>query len=255
MLKLVLLFMMSVSLFGAHYPTPFSDLAHPLFKTRVQLDPLTEVPTLRRVTLDYVHHSDRVLGHFYRIKMSSSTQEKKAYYQALMKLEEEHADLIAYTKSYIQTVMEDDNYPLFLKMVRTKSPIFYSDAYLREKVYTYYHANRAVEASCYLDTRIKNEWTDLAYFYPTKRLNYASTENAYYREVFLITTDTSPYGQKIKAFFKHNNVKYKTLNYEKDAEAKQLFKKFKGQGIPLLIINNRTLVGYNEKEMDRLLRR
>ena len=255
MFKLSLLLTISLSLFGAHYPTPFSDLAHPLFKTRVQLDALTEVPTLRQVTLDYVRHSDHVLGHFYRIKMSSSAQDKKEYHQALVKLEEEHADLVAYTKSYIQTVIEDDNYPLFLKMVRTKSPIFYKDAYLREKVYTYYHEHRAVETSCYLDTRIKNEWTDLAYFYPTKKFNYASTDNAYYREVFLITIDKSPYGKKIKAFFKHNNVKYKTLNYEKNKEAKQLFKKFKGQGIPLLIINNRTLVGYNEKEMDRLLRR
>ena len=255
MLKLFLLLIMNLSLFAAHYPTPFSDLAHPLFKTRVQLDSLTQVPRLRQVTLDYVTHSDRVLGHFYRIKMSSSAQEKRAYHQALIKLQEEHADLVAYTKSYMRTVIEENNYPLFLTLVRTKSPIFYGDAYLREKIYTYYHAKRHIEASCYLDTQIKNQWGDLAYFYPTRYFNYASTQNAYYREVILITTDKSPYTEKIKAFFKHNHVKFKTLDYENDKGGQALFRKFKGQGIPLLIINNRTLVGYNEKEMDRLLRR
>ena len=255
MLKLFLLFIMSITLFGAHYPTPFSDLAHPLFKTRVQLDSLTQVPALRQVTLDYVRHSDHVLGHYYRIKMSSSAQEKKNYRKALIKLQEEHSDLVAYTKSHMHTIIEEDNYPLFLKLIRTKSPIFYSDAYLREEIYTYYHAHRHIETSCYLDTRIKNEWGDLAYFYPRKRFNYATTENAYYREVILITTDKSPYAEKIKAFFKYNHVKFKTLDYEKDKEAQALFTKFKGKGIPLLIINNRTLVGYNEKEMDRLLRR
>jgi len=255
MLKLFLLFIMSITLFGVHYPTPFSDLAHPLFKTRVQLDSLTQVPALRQVTLDYVRHSDRVLGHFYRIKMSSSAQEKKNYYKALMKLQEEHSDLVAYTKSHMHTIIEEDNYPLFLKLIRTQSPIFYSDAYLRENIYTYYHAHRHIETSYYLDTRIKNEWSDLGYFYPTKRFNYATTSNAYYREVILITTGKSPYAKKIKAFFKYNHVKFKTLDYEKNKEAQALFAKFKGKGIPLLIINNRTLVGYNEKEMDRLLRR
>ena len=255
MLKLFLLFIMSITLFGAHYPTPFSDLAHPLFKTRVQLDSLTQVPALRQVTLDYVAHSDRVLGHFYRIKMSSSAQEKKNYYKALIKLKEEHSDLVAYTKSHMHTVIDEGDYPLFLKLIRTKSPIFYSDAYLREEIYTYYHAHRYIETSCYLDTRIKDEWDDLAYFYPTKRFNYANTENAYYREVLLINTPNSPYGAKIKEFFKQNNVKYKSYDLTKDEKATQLFKKYHGTRIPMVIINNRVVEGYNEFEMDKLLRR
>ncbi len=255
MLRYLLLSLLALPLLATIYPAPFSALSHPLYKTRVTFDALAQLPSMRRVTLDYVVHSDRVLGHYMPIKMSSSKTEKQAYYRALLKLQEEQSDLVAYAKSRLGQIIDENNYHAFLIFVNTKSPVFYEDAYLREKIYTYYHAHRSEKVSPYLDQRIKEEWADLSYYYPKKPLfNYTSTDNAFYREVVLITTQHSPYGKKLHDFLTYGHVKFKELDLEKDEEAKELFKKYKGNGIPLLIINNNTLTGYNQLEVDKLLR-
>ncbi len=256
MLRIVLLSIMSLSLYAFSYPKPYEELAGPLYKARVNLDDLVYQSMFRQHILSYEAHSDRVLGHYRLIKTESDPQLLEEYHQALLDLKREHDELAKLLHKKLTAVIKKNQYSIFLKIVSTLSDENYNDPYLREKVYTYYQAHRQEEPSCVLDNRIKSEWEAIAHYYPKKALfNYETTDNAYYREVVLITIELSPYGTRVSDFFKQNNVKFTAFDLSKDEEGKTLFEKYKGTRIPMVIINNRVVEGYNEFEMDRLLRR
>jgi len=255
MFKLLLIALVSIPLFAALYPEPYQETATPLFKARVSYDTLLYHDTLREKVYPYIVHSDAVLGKYLPLNLDSDPSDKEAYLKALRSLQQEYAQLNIFLHRQLNNAIEQNNYPLFLAIIRTKNEENFKDPYLREKIYTYYHAHRDQEQSCYLDTRIKMEWNAIAPYFPKKELlDYRQLGDAGYREVFLVTTKESPYGAKTASFFKMNKVKYKAYTLQSE-EGSALFKKFKGNRIPLVIINNRVVQGYNEFEMDRLLRR
>jgi len=256
MLRILSLSLISLSLYAIGYPSIYSEMSAPLFETRVQIDSLVSQPTLRQNILTYEAHSDRVLGKYRRVKNDSPASQKKSYHDALQKLKKSHSELKRLFQRQLKQAIETDDLPLFLALISIKSEEDYLDPYLREKIYTYYSAHRSEGSSCYLDTRMKKEWNSIAPYYPKNGLtNYAKTDNAYYREVLLLTTKSSPYSAKARAFLKENNVRFTEHDIESSDEGKSVFEKYKGKRIPLTIIDNRVVEGYNEFEMDKLLRR
>ncbi len=255
MLRILSLSLLSLSLHAIGYPSLYSETAAPLFETRVQIDTLVSQPSLRQHILTYEAHSDRVLGKYRRVKNSSPIAQKEAYHAALKTLKKSHKELKIYFQRELKRAIERDDYPLFLALVSMKSKKDYQDPYLREKIYTYYSAHRLKSNSCYLDRRMKKEWDAIATYYPEKGVvNYENTDNAYYREVILLSTIHSPFSAKVRAFLKENNVKFKEHDIETSDEGVAIFIKYKGSRIPLLVINNRVIEGYNEYDMDKLLR-
>ncbi len=255
MLRIVLLTLFSLSLHAIRYPQPYSELAGPLFEARVKLDYLVYQPSLRHQILAYEAQSDRVLGKYYRVKNDSNAALKYNYFQALQQLQKSYDDLSKHLYQQLTVAIEEDDYTLFLAVIAAQNEADYKSPYLREKIYNYYSAHRQQGTSCYLDYRIRKEWDSIAPYYPSKGLvNYENTENAYYREVILLKTAFSPYSAKVREFLQDNNVKFKEYDIEESDEGKQLFEQYNGKFIPLLIINNRVVEGYNEFEMDKLLR-
>ncbi len=256
MQRIIFLSLFSLSLYAIGYPQPYSALAGPLFEARVKLDYLVAQPTLRHHILDYEAQSDRVLGKYRRIKYNSDPALKNDYFKALQELKQSYDALFRHLHLQLTKAIEENNYALFLALIATQNEADYKSPYLREKIYNYYSAHRQQGPSPYLDDRIRKEWTSIASYYPAKGLvNYANTDNAYYREVTLLKTLFSPYSAKVKEFLQDNNVKFKEYDIEESDEGRALFEQYEGKYIPLVIINNRVVEGYNEFEMDRLLRR
>jgi glutaredoxin len=255
MLRIIILTLFSLSLYAIGYPALYGKLAGPLFEARVQLDDLVYHPSLRHQVLAYEAHSDRVLGRYRRVKDDSDPAIKANYSLALLALQKNHQELKKFLQQQLAHAIEADNYLLFLAIVDTKIEEAYQNPYLREKIYTYYNAHRHENSSCYLDHRIEQEWDNIATYYPSKDLvNYEETSNAYYREVILLSTLRSPYSANVRAFLKRNRVKFIEYDIETSDEGKDVFEQYKGTRVPLVVINNRVVEGYNEFEMDRLLR-
>ncbi len=255
MLRIVLLALFSLSLSARCYPEPYRDIAEPLFKARVVLDNLVYHAPLRQKVLAYQAHCDRVLGKYLPLKSDSDPRIKNAYYKALTNLQNAHEELQKFLHRELANAIETDHYRTFLAIIDTNNPEDYKSPYMREKIYTYYNAHRQQGDSCYLDNRIKKEWDSIAPYYPAKGLvNYEKTENAYYREVILLSTLLSPYSAKARAFLKKNNVKFTEHDIETSGEGQLLFEHYEGKRIPMVIINHRVVEGYNEFEMDKLLR-
>ncbi|MGB5966105.1 MAG: glutaredoxin domain-containing protein [Sulfurimonadaceae bacterium] len=256
MVRIVFLTLFSLSLSAISYPQLYSKVAGPLYEARVELDDLVYHAPLRHPVLAYQAHSDRVLGHYRLVKPDSDLRVKNEYYSALIELQKEHKELRKFLHQQLAQAIETDQYLTFLAIIDTNNEEDYKSPYLREKIYTYYNAHRQEGSSCYLDNRIKKEWESIAPYYPSKGLvNYEKTSNAFYREVTLLSTSRSPYSVKARGFLKENNVKFTEYDMEISDEGKQMFEHYKGTRVPLVIINNRAVEGYNEFEMDKLLRR
>lgn len=255
MIKILLFTLFAFSLYAQHYPKPYKTMASPLFQARVSLDPLVYEDIFRQQVLEYQAESDKILGKYRLIKVSSNPTTLTRYRTALNTLQKRHHALLQSINKHLSLIIDLNNYPLFLSIFNSNYEFDLGNPYLREKVYTYYHAHRNEGSSLSLDKDILSEWDNIVYYSSNKpRTNYSRTENARYREVILINSEFSPYGKKVKTFFKKNHVKYKAYDIDKDDKGKEIFKKYHGNRIPLVIINGHSVEGYNALEMDKLLR-
>ena len=254
MLKIIFILLFSISLYALHYPKPFNKLATPLFQARIQFDSLVYQSIFRQQILIYQAESDRVLGRYRLIKVSDNFETLQRYYTDLKKLENSYHALVKHIFRHLPLIIDTNQYDIFLEIFNRKYTIDISNPYLREKVYTYYHAHRQEGISRYLDKAIAQDWEGTAHYYTKKHVNYANVGSAYHREVTLLTSKYSPYGHKVEGFFKKHHVKFVRYDIDESEKGKALFKQYKGKRIPLVIINNDVVEGYNEVKMDKYLR-
>ncbi|WP_119393681.1 glutaredoxin family protein [Salinibius halmophilus] len=71
--------------------------------------------------------------------------------------------------------------------------------------------------------------------------------------VELYATSWCGYCARTRAFFEENNIDYVEFDIEQDANALDRFKQMGGQGVPLTVINNHIVYGYNLPEIERQL--
>ena len=72
-------------------------------------------------------------------------------------------------------------------------------------------------------------------------------------EVVLYSTAWCGACNKARAFLKRQGVAYTEFDVEKSAEGRRRFEALGGRGVPLMVIDGTTLIGYNPGEMTRLL--
>jgi glutaredoxin-like YruB-family protein len=74
--------------------------------------------------------------------------------------------------------------------------------------------------------------------------------------VKLYSTPTCAYCKKAKRYFKENNIEFREFNVAKDQKrADEMMKKSGQMGVPVIDVNGKIIVGFNEPEIERALRR
>jgi glutaredoxin-like YruB-family protein len=72
----------------------------------------------------------------------------------------------------------------------------------------------------------------------------------------LYTTPTCTYCTKAKKYFKENRIPFTEYNVARDMRrADEMVKKSGQMGVPVIDINGRVIVGFNQPEVERALRR
>lgn len=92
-------------------------------------------------------------------------------------------------------------------------------------------------------------WGDIRdFFYPREGIGYS-------REAGVILYSTSWCGacKQAKAFLNRHGIAYTEYDVEKSAEGRRQFEALGGRGVPLMVIEGTTVIGYNPDEMKRLL--
>lgn len=73
-------------------------------------------------------------------------------------------------------------------------------------------------------------------------------------KVVLYGTDTCPYCAKARDYLRGRGVAFADYDVNRSPQAKQAFQKLEGKGVPLIIIGDRRIAGYNEKAYDAALK-
>ncbi len=73
-------------------------------------------------------------------------------------------------------------------------------------------------------------------------------------KVVVFSTPTCSWCRTLKQYLKKNNIRYKDIDVSKDqAGAKDMVRRTGQQGVPVTLINNRAIVGFNKTEINKLL--
>ena len=72
--------------------------------------------------------------------------------------------------------------------------------------------------------------------------------------VIVFTTPTCSWCRVVKQHLKKNNIRYKEVDVSKDERAaRDMVRKTGQQGVPVTLINNRPIVGFDKLKINRML--
>lgn len=92
-------------------------------------------------------------------------------------------------------------------------------------------------------------------FFEQRPAEAASRPAASQPEVHLYATEWCGYCKATRAFFAANGIRYTEHDIEKSSDALLMHRKLGGNGVPLVVIGDEVIRGYNEAHMRELLRR
>ena len=73
--------------------------------------------------------------------------------------------------------------------------------------------------------------------------------------ITLFKTQTCPWCHKTEEFFKKYKIKYKAIDVGKDSKAaEEMIEKSEQQGVPVIEIDGKIVVGYDEPKLRKLLK-
>jgi glutaredoxin-like YruB-family protein len=73
------------------------------------------------------------------------------------------------------------------------------------------------------------------------------------RSVTLYTTSWCGICKRAKAHLERKGVPYRALDIEQDRSARDQFKRLGGRGVPLIVVGNRSMHGFDAQRLDRML--
>jgi glutaredoxin 3 len=74
------------------------------------------------------------------------------------------------------------------------------------------------------------------------------------KRVVVFTTPSCPWCRKTKEYLRKNNIRFKEIDVTKDpSSARDIVRRTGQRGVPVILINNRPIVGFNKELLDRLL--
>ncbi len=75
------------------------------------------------------------------------------------------------------------------------------------------------------------------------------------KKVIVYSTEFCPWCRRTKEFFKEHGIKYKDIDVGKDAKkAEEMIKKSGQQGVPVIDIEGKIVVGFDEARLREILK-
>lgn len=73
-------------------------------------------------------------------------------------------------------------------------------------------------------------------------------------KVIVFSTPTCSWCRALKQYLKQNNIKFKDIDVNRDRQAAMdMVRRTGQQGVPITLINNRPIIGFNKIKINRLL--
>jgi len=74
------------------------------------------------------------------------------------------------------------------------------------------------------------------------------------KRVVIFTSPRCSWCRKVKSYLRKNKIRFKDIDITKDQRAARDIERKTGQkGVPVTLVNNRPVIGFDKKKLDRLL--
>jgi mycoredoxin len=83
--------------------------------------------------------------------------------------------------------------------------------------------------------------------------NPAEYFNGHDQDVIMYATSWCPYCKKMRAWFSENNIRYFEYDIEKSDTGRRQFEALGGRGVPLVLVRDQLIKGYNPGAVKRAL--
>jgi len=71
--------------------------------------------------------------------------------------------------------------------------------------------------------------------------------------VIVFTSSSCPWCNRVKQYLKEKRFKFREVNVERDPEGAREMKRRNIMGVPVVLINNHPIVGFDKAKIDKLL--
>lgn len=74
------------------------------------------------------------------------------------------------------------------------------------------------------------------------------------KRIIVFTTPRCSWCRKVKSYLRKNHLRFKDVDITKDERAaRDIVRKTGQKGVPVTLVNNRPVIGFDKKKLDRLL--
>lgn len=71
--------------------------------------------------------------------------------------------------------------------------------------------------------------------------------------VIIFTSSSCPWCNRVKQYLREKRFRYREVNVERDTEGARELRRRNIMGVPVVLINNRLIVGFDKAKIDKLL--
>lgn len=71
--------------------------------------------------------------------------------------------------------------------------------------------------------------------------------------VIIFTSSSCPWCNRVKQYLKEKRFRFREVNVEKDPDGARELKRRNIMGVPVVLINNQPIVGFDKAKIDKLL--
>jgi glutaredoxin 3 len=71
--------------------------------------------------------------------------------------------------------------------------------------------------------------------------------------IIILTGSSCPWCNKVKEYLRQKSFRFREVNVEKDPEGARELQRRNIKGVPVVLINNRPIVGFDKAKIDKLL--
>ena len=159
LLKSFFLFLFLLECLGANeYPSLYSQLGTPLYKSAQKLSVYTEVKLLRNNIIEFQEKAKNLREYGLSIDSLEDKKDKKSYLKELRKLQKSYEYTLSLLHKEIEKSIKNENYDAFIKLTSCELDGLFKNRNLRNKAIEFYTQNKKANTVCkVLDTQIENE--------------------------------------------------------------------------------------------------
>ena len=241
-----LLFFIGLSFFtlghaSSNYPQLFSAQGTPLYKSAKNIAEFNKVPSLEIEVSKYLQQLSDTQELGFKVDSSLEETNKRLYLKTLRSLQKSQDKILQHSIKELTYKIKKDEYQKFLDVANAGMFYYQEKPILKEKILTYYKKNRTHKRSALLDAIIKKENSLVTHYAST----ITNNENNSIKEIILLSRPGCAWCLKAKQLLQSSGNAYSEYNIMQ-SQGKRLFQKYNGTGVPVIIIDEKVIKGFNK---------